>query len=340
MKRSVRQQSSSRSTILGVALLVFSLIAAGWTFSRLHTNSSSSDSGPAAASTAVTSAASPSVPAPSTSATPDYAALSLRAQAIELIDAETGAVRFERDADVQHAPASTAKIVTALTALRSARPEDVVTIQDSDVVDPAVESNMGLRTGDTVTVHDLLVGLFLPSGNDAANALARFTGERLPDNGQPPLQRFIAEMNAEAARIGMTQSHFVNPSGDDAEGQVVTAHDLGVAARALLAEPALRPIVALPTAEVRVGGPDARVISLTNTNELVLTNGVYGVKTGTTENAGECLIVAYRTAHENLIAVILDSTDRYADARTLLDLPAPPPATPAATPIPTQNAAP
>jgi D-alanyl-D-alanine carboxypeptidase (penicillin-binding protein 5/6) len=82
------------------------------------------------------------------------------------------------------------------------------------------------------------------------------------------------------------------------------------------------------------------VISLTNTNELVLTNGVYGVKTGTTENAGECLIVAYRTAEENVIAVILGSTDRYADARTLLGIPAPPPATPSATPIPSATTAP
>ncbi|HEX7102801.1 MAG TPA: serine hydrolase [Nitrolancea sp.] len=328
----MRQQSRTRSTILGVALLVISLIAAGWTFSRLHTHSNLLDFGAGASDATATVSASLATPLPTAVATPDYAALNLSAKSIELIDAETGAVLFERDPAAQHAPASTAKIVTALTALRSARPEDVVTIQDSDVVDPALESNMGLKTGDTVTVHDLLVGLFLPSGNDAANALARFTGERLPDDGQPPVQRFIAEMNAEAARIGMTQSHFVNPSGDDADGQVVTAHDLGVAARALLADPALRPIVALPTADVRVGGPDARVISLTNSNELVLTNGIYGVKTGTTDKAGQCLIVAYRQAHENVIAVILDSTDRYADARALLNIPAPPPETPVATP--------
>jgi serine-type D-Ala-D-Ala carboxypeptidase (penicillin-binding protein 5/6) len=339
VKRSVRQQSKTRSTILGVALLVISLIAAGWTFDRLHTHSSLLDFGAGASDATVTVDTSLATPLPTAVATPDYAALNLSAKSIELIDAETGAVRFEREPAAQQAPASTAKIVTALTALRSARPEDVVTIQDADVVDPALESNMGLKTDDTVTVHDLLVGLFLPSGNDAANALARFTGERLPDNGQPPVQRFIAEMNAEAARIGMTQSHFVNPSGDDADGQVVTAHDLGIAARALLAEPALRPIVALPAAEVRVGGPDARVISLTNTNELVLTNGVYGVKTGTTDKAGQCLIVAYRQAHENVIAVILDSTDRYADARALLDIPAPP-ATPAATPMPPTTPAP
>ena len=320
--------------MLGVALLVFSLIAAGWTFYNMRTHSSLLDvGGPFRAETAVSTAnsgaGSPAagsqlapIASPDSTA-PDYAALPLTAKSIYLSNADTGAVLFERDADSPRAPASTAKIVTALTALKYIHPEDVVTIQQSDVVDPAQESNMGLQVGDTVAVHDLLVGLFLPSGNDAANALARFAGERLPGTTEPPVQRFITEMNANAAKLGMTKSHFVNPSGDDADGQVVTAHDLSIAARALLADPALLPIVALPTADVRIGGPNARVISLTNTNEMVLTTGVYGVKTGTTEKAGQCLIVAYRTQQENVIAVLLGSEDRYADAKTLLGIETP-----------------
>ena len=264
---------------------------------------------------------------------PDYVSFDFSAKSIYLIDANSGNVLFQREPNAARAPASTAKLVTALTAIRYVRPEEVVTIQQSDVVDPVQESNMGLKVGDTVTVHDLFVGLFLPSGNDAANALARFAGERLPDASQPPVKRFVDEMNATASKLGMTNSHFVNPSGDDADGQVVTARDLSLATRALLEDAALRPIVALPTADVRVGGPNARVIQLTNTNELLLTDGVYGVKTGTTQNAGDCLIVAYRTQKENVIAVILDSQDRYADARDLLGLPQPPPqATPSASP--------
>ncbi len=312
--------------MLGIALLMISLVAAAWTVYTVTHGSSShvlprvfdggSTSRASTSRAALDQAAAPtSVPA-----TPDFGALDLSAKSIYMIDATSGKVLFAREADAAHAPASTAKLVTALTALNYVRPEEVVTIQQADVVNPALESNMGLQVGDTVTVHDLFVGLFLPSGNDAANALARFAGERLPDSAEPPVQRFVAAMNQTAANLGMTGSHFVNPSGDDADGQVVTAHDLSLATRALLADPALRPIVAIPSADVRVGGPNARVIHLTNTNELLLTNGVYGVKTGTTQNAGECLIVAYRTQEKNVIVVILDSQDRYADARQLLGI--------------------
>ena len=316
--------------MLGVALLFFSLIAAGWTFYSVRSHSSLLDVGGAFGAGGPTStvtsgfgsplAGSLLTPSVLASPAPDYAALALSAKSIDFVNADSGAELYARDADAPRAPASTAKIVTALTALKTIHPEDVVTIQQSDVVDPAQESNMGLQVGDTVAVHDLFVGLFLPSGNDAANALARFAGEQLPGSSEPPVQRFIAAMNTTASQLGMKESHFVNPSGDDADGQVVTAHDLMLAARALLADAALRPIVALPTADVRIGGPNARVVSLTNTNEMVLTTGVYGVKTGTTQNAGQCLIVAYRTEQENVIAVILDSQDRYSDARKLLGI--------------------
>lgn len=309
-----------------MALLIISLGATAWTaYTFTHTSADHILPGVLESpSTSTREAASHTATPAHVQATPDFAALDLSARSIYLIDAGTNNVLFEREADAARAPASTAKLVTAMTALRYARPEEVVTVQQADVVDPIQESSMGLEVGDTVTVHDLFVGLFLPSGNDAANALARFVGERLPESSEPPVQRFVAEMNATAAKLGMTGSHFVNPSGDDADGQVVTAHDLALAAQALLAEPALRPIVAIPAADVRVGGPNARVIHLQNTNELLLTNGVYGVKTGTTQDAGECLIVAYRTQEKNVIAVILDSQDRYTDARRLLGLPSPP----------------
>jgi D-alanyl-D-alanine carboxypeptidase (penicillin-binding protein 5/6) len=264
----------------------------------------------------------------------DYANLSLTAKAVYLLNLRTGETIYERDADEPLSPASTVKLVTALTALRYVRPEEVVTIQQEDVVNPAEESNMGLQVGDELTVHDLFVGLFLPSGNDAANALARVAGDRLPGEGTP-MQRFVAEMNATAVILGMERTHVVNASGDDAEGQVMSASDLALAARTVIAEPALAPIVALPQAEVRLGGPNARVIELSNTNELIRTPGVFGVKTGTTPDAAECLVVAYRAPAGNEIAVVLHSTARYADARALLGLPEPTP-----TPSPTPDASP
>lgn len=325
----VRQRRRTRSSLVGIFLLACSLILAILTARAYLEYHSLDPRGALAAflrrpSGTPTLTSSPGAAAPTaTPAMPPRplpAGLTLTARSSILIDAQSGAVLYENNADQPLPPASTAKIVTALVVIRYARPEEVVTIQPVDLVDPTQESNMGLQAGDTVTVHDLLVGMLLPSGNDAAKALARFVGERLPGAPAPPVDRFVAEMNAEAARLGMTGSHFAQPAGEDAAGQVVTARGLALAAKALLEQPALLPIVAMPRANVRVGGAYPRVIALTNTNELLSQEGVYGVKTGTTSEAGQSLVVAYRTQHENVIGVILDSQDRYADARALLGI--------------------
>ena len=309
------------SPLLGVLLLLGSLALAGLTVrAYLQQRDAAARTAPSASPPTRLVPATPATPPPATPAIPPGLALSARAAI--LVNADTGAVFYQHNADEPLAPASTAKIVTALTALRSVSAEEVVTIEPGDLVDPAVYSNMGLRAGDTVTVHDLLVGMLLPSGDDAAKALARFAGERLPGTAAPT-DRFVAAMNADAASLGMRDSHFVQPAGLDVPGQVVTARGLALATRALLADPALLPIVAMPSAQVRVGGPHARVIPLTNTNALLSQEGVYGVKTGTTQEAGQCLVVAYRATTGREIAVILDSQDRYADARALLGLPTP-----------------
>ncbi len=251
-------------------------------------------------------------------AAPDPA---LTARSAFLMSDRTGAALFERNPDEPLPMASTAKIITALTAIRYARPEEVVTIAPEDVVDPVLESSMGLQAGDTVTVHDLLVGLLLPSGNDAARTLARYVGPRLPgDPAADPINRFVTEMNTVAAGLGMAGSHFVHPAGDDGDGQVATARGLALAARALLDQPALLPIVAMPHAAVHIGGPNSRVLTFNNTNELLSQEGVYGVKTGTTPAAKQCLIFAFRNHGNDVVGVILGSDDRYADARALLAL--------------------
>jgi serine-type D-Ala-D-Ala carboxypeptidase (penicillin-binding protein 5/6) len=270
----------------------------------------------------------PATPAPSPTPTPVPipANLPLTARAAIVIVAETGDVLFERSAHEPLQPASTIKILTALTVLKHATPEEVITIHVDDVVDSIEESSMGLRAGDAVTIHDLLVGLLLPSGNDAAKALARHVGERLPPElGQTPQERFVAEMNVVAAELDMDGSNLVHPAGHDRDGQAVTARDLAQAAIKLLERPALVPIVAMEKAEVRVGGEHARVLTLSNTNELLTETGVHGIKTGTTIEAGQCLVVAYRDGERTLVAVILGSADRYADARALLHLPEPAP---------------
>ena len=298
------------SVLVGVLLLAISLGVLGWT-ARAYARRDG----------AATPVATPVVIAtPVATPDPRLASLQLTAKSAILINADSGTVLYAKDADTPRAPGSTAKIVTALTVLRYAKPEEIVTIQPDEVVD-ASESNMGLRAGDTITVHDLLVGMLLPSGNDAARVLARVIGERLPGDGSP-VQRFVAEENTVAQQLGMNGNHIVDPAGDDAPDQEVTARGLALAARELLTQPTLLAIVSMPSAEVKVGGPNARTIQLTTTNDLLATEGVFGIKTGTTPLAGECLVAAYHARTGVEIAVVLGSDDRYVDARALLGLPA------------------
>jgi serine-type D-Ala-D-Ala carboxypeptidase (penicillin-binding protein 5/6) len=243
----------------------------------------------------------------------------LSARAAFVVDLSNGVLIYSENADEQLPPASTLKIVTALTVLRVLDPDEVISITEDDMVDRAVYSNAQLEPGDEVTVRNLLAGLLLPSGGDAALALARVAGARLGVlPGENAVQRFVEEMNAVAAEIGMTSSRFLNPVGMDDDGQFSTARDLAIAGAALLRDPTLAPLVALPELEIDVAGLATRSILLVNTNELLPIDRVHGVKTGTTETAGQCLVLATRRSSAQILTVILGSEDRYADTQQLL----------------------
>lgn len=252
--------------------------------------------------------------------------IDLTARAAYVYHPESDTILFERDADVPLQPASTLKIFTAMVVLEHAAPAEVIEIVESDLVDPVLESNMGLAAGDLVTVHDLLVGLMLPSGNDAANALARVIGARINgSDDDADVDRFIREMNRVADDLGLESTELRHPAGHDRDDQAVTAREMATAAQALMDSPSLLTIVAMQRAEIRVGGVNPRILDVENTNELLIHEDVYGIKTGTTGRAGECLVVASRHGDTTIISVILGSDDRYGDARTLLQLPEPPP---------------
>lgn len=309
-----------RQLVLGLALLACSLLIAGVSVRRyLNAASGGPPAAPPATATVVITPELTATPTPTLGPPPTPPSLSARAALVMRV--EDGEVLFAENADEPLPPASTVKILTALTVLRHARPETIVTIQPEDVVDPVEESAMGLQAGDTLTIHDLLVGLLLPSGNDAARALARVVGEQLDGpEGASPQERFIAAMNELAAELGMTQSQVLTPDGEDVEGQAVSARDLALAARAFLEEPVVVRIASMREATVRVGGPQPRALRLTNTNALLGERGVFGIKTGTTGAAGQCLVAAWRTVDGQVyLAVVLGSQDRYADVRTLID---------------------
>lgn len=296
---------------LALLLLVLSVAIAGITLARFAASSAR----PAVPTVTPTPTATPT-PTPS----PTPAPPAIRARSVIVLDLTDERILLERESRTPLPPASTLKLLTALTVKDILSSEEIVTIEPEDIVDPAVESSMGLAAGDTITVHDLLIGLLLPSGNDAARALARVAGERLAEPAdRSPQERFLSAMQEKARALGLEQTVVRTPDGDDVPEQTISAADLARLARAVLADPELAAIVALRQASVRVGGPNARVLELENTNELLGQLGVIGVKTGTTPAAGQCLVAAWRTVDEHLfVAVLLGSQDRYSDLRAVI----------------------
>ncbi len=226
----------------------------------------------------------------------------LSAESYLLYDLGSDSVVYEHNSIVARAPASLTKLMTALLVLERADLNSEVRVEAEDMTDGAT---MALAVGDLVSVTDLLWGLLLPSGNDAASALARHVGGSSAD--------FVVLMNQRAQEMGLAQTHFVNPHGLDAVGHVSSAADFLTLTRALWAYPTFRTMVG--TARVQWNGHD-----LVSTNELLTTfQGASGVKTGTTDNAGECLVASVERDGRTVLLVIMGSSNRFQDATTLYE---------------------
>ncbi len=220
-----------------------------------------------------------------------------------LIDLPTGATLFEKAPDEPRPPASTAKLMTALVAIDQAPLTDVVPVTEAAAAQEG--SRMGLVAGERLTILDLLHGLLIPSGNDAAVALADYVAGSETD--------FVGMMNAKAQELGLANTRFANSHGLDAPGQAMTARDLAKLAQVALENKTIDEIVALKSANVAGH-------ALTNTNELLGSyEGADGVKTGTTDEAGQCLVASVTRGDRRALLVIMGSTDRYSDARKLFD---------------------
>jgi len=176
-----------------------------------------------------------------------------------------------------------------------------------------------------VTVLEALYGIMLPSGNDAATALAEHFGKRLaPEEkkDQDPLQSFIDSMNQEASRLGMTETQFRNPHGMPHPEHRSTCKDLVRLAQEILQVPLLRKVIATREFRCDVQSKDGYTRTLTwrNGNELLSRRGFIGIKTGTTDNAGACLVSCSVRDGKELIVVVLGSSGsaaRYSDSRNL-----------------------
>jgi D-alanyl-D-alanine carboxypeptidase (penicillin-binding protein 5/6) len=231
------------------------------------------------------------------------------ARAIVVQDAVSKSMIFSRAADTTLLPASTTKIMTALVALDTWDNLDtIITVHNED---HAIGSTMNLVKGEQITIKNLLYGLLIPSGNDAALALA--------DNFPGGYSAFIDSMNTHAKSLHLDHTTYKNPSGVEQYGHVTTARDLAVLAAVALQNSTLAQIVQTPSIVV-TDTTGTITHSLKSTDELLgEIEGFKGLKTGWTTNAGECLVSYVERGDHKVIIVVLGSRDRFGDTRTLVD---------------------
>lgn len=234
---------------------------------------------------------------------------SVSAASAVVIAADTGTVLYEYNAYERRAMASTTKIMTALLTIEAGELDREFTVDPYAIL---VEgTSMGLCEGDRVSRRDLLYGILLPSGNDAANAAAVSVAGSL--------SAFAELMNQKARELGLSDTHFVTPSGLDADGHYTTALDLARLTAYAMKNEVFRSIVCCKSKQVEFGNPPYSR-TLYNSNKLLSRyDGAVGVKTGFTDNARRCLVSAAERNGVLLIAVTLNAPDDWNDHEKMLD---------------------
>jgi D-alanyl-D-alanine carboxypeptidase len=235
------------------------------------------------------------------------------AKAAILVEYPSGRILFQRAMHERLAPASTTKILTTILALEEGRLDQLVTVDPADLVG---ESSMGLVAGEQQTLLDLIYGMMLPSGNDAAMSVARALGSQaVAASASPtdPLLAFTDMMNARVAQLGLENSHFVNPHGLDAEDHYSSAYDMASLTWYAMHFDTFNEV----SRQVFYEAPGH---PLKNTNEMLTRyEGADGAKTGWTDWGGLCLVTTATRGEHRLISVVLNAPHWYADSTALLD---------------------
>jgi D-alanyl-D-alanine carboxypeptidase (penicillin-binding protein 5/6) len=220
-----------------------------------------------------------------------------------------GELLWGRNLEMHRAPASLTKLLTALVLLDADWNPDAWLTVSHDAAH-TTHPRAGLHTKDQVRAEDALQAMLMHSANDACMVLA--------ENASGTIDAFAVRMNAMAARIGMTDSHFVHPCGFDADGQYSTVNDLLRLAKAAHADPRIARIVTQEEAEISLSS--GRRLSFRNTNLLLgRLGGVLGLKTGYTAQAGHCLIAVVEQSGHRVWLVLLDSQRRWATANRIIN---------------------
>lgn len=228
------------------------------------------------------------------------------AEGVYVVELDSGTPLFDKNSHRKLLPASTAKVLTALTAVDAFTMEKVLKVKKLTDVGQL----MGLVQGEEITLENLLYGALVQSGNDAAYVIA--------DNYPGGVEEFMKAVNQKAANLHMKDSQFQNPAGLDAFDQYSTAFDMSLAGRALLNHPELAKIVS--TKSITVSDVNYTYFHpLTNVNKLLgEIPGVAGLKTGQTELAGQNLITYYKKGDKKFMIVLLKSLDRFADTSAIV----------------------
>lgn len=233
----------------------------------------------------------------------------IRASAAVLIEAQSGAVLFAKNGEMRRAPASTTKMLTAIVALEKGRLNQVIKV--SKKAAGTGGSSIWLKAGDRLTLKELLEGTMLRSGNDGSVAIAEGVAGSVQD--------FVQWMNLRAKEIGALQTNFQNPHGLRAPSHYTTALDLALIARYGLENPYFAQLVSKKEGHLEWVDRQKQV-GIKNTNRLLwYLQGADGVKTGTTNEAGHCLVASATRDGKRLIAVALNSGDRWGDCVRLLE---------------------
>lgn len=219
--------------------------------------------------------------------------ISTNSKNIIVLDRKTLSVLYEKNAYEKVPMASTTKIMTCILVLENGNLNDIVTVSKNSA--KVSGSTLGLKENMKISVNDLLYGLMLRSGNDCAIALAEYISGNV--------ENFSNVMNKKSSELNLQNTHFVTPHGLDDPNHYTTAYDLAILTNYALQNETFKKIVSTKTYSINFNG-NSRVIS--NTNELLGNlDGVYGVKTGFTFNAGRCLVSACKRDNLDIIVVVL-----------------------------------
>ncbi len=239
----------------------------------------------------------------------NVSAISVSAEYACVIERDSAEIVYSKNANVKYPMASTTKIMTALIALENSDMTDIVTASKNAASQEG--SSIYLRANDRIHMEDLIYGLMLNSGNDAAVAIA----EHIAGN----TEEFAKMMTKRANEIGAVNTQFKNPNGLDADGHYTTAYDLALITREAMKNPTFREIVSTKSKKVTLENNGADIYLSNHNKMLKIYDGANGVKTGYTRATGRCLVSSAQRNDMNFIAVTLNAPNDWTDHKNMLD---------------------